>query len=90
MLIPCGSAKTDWEVELAVVIGRRPRYLDGPAAARTVIAAYALSHDVSEREFQLECSSQWDLGKSCETFNPLGPWLVTADEVGGPHASPCT
>ncbi|MDL5198786.1 fumarylacetoacetate hydrolase family protein [Streptomyces sp. ALI-76-A] len=85
VLIPRGSTRTDWEVELAVVIGRRARYLDGPAAARAVIAGYAISHDVSEREFQLEYSSQWDLGKSCETFNPLGPWLVTADEVGDPQ-----
>jgi 2-keto-4-pentenoate hydratase/2-oxohepta-3-ene-1,7-dioic acid hydratase in catechol pathway len=83
--IPRGSVKTDWEVELAVVIGRRARYLDGPQDARAVIAGYAVSHDVSEREFQLEYSSQWDLGKSCETFNPLGPWLVTADEVGDPQ-----
>ncbi|MFF6785194.1 fumarylacetoacetate hydrolase family protein [Streptomyces sp. NPDC012510] len=85
VLIPRGSVKTDWEVELAVVIGRRARYLDGPDAAREVIAGYVVSHDVSEREFQLEYSSQWDLGKSCETFNPLGPWLVTADEVGDPQ-----
>ncbi|MDX3638224.1 fumarylacetoacetate hydrolase family protein [Streptomyces sp. MB09-02B] len=85
VLIPRGSVKTDWEVELAVVIGRRARYLEGPEAARAVIAGYTVSHDVSEREFQLEYSSQWDLGKSCETFNPLGPWLVTADEVGDPQ-----
>ncbi|WP_371574348.1 fumarylacetoacetate hydrolase family protein [Streptomyces sp. NBC_01314] len=85
VLIPRGSVKTDWEVELAVVIGRRARYLDGPEAARSVIAGYAVSHDVSEREFQLEYSSQWNLGKSCETFNPLGPWLVTADEVSDPQ-----
>ncbi|MFE0450061.1 fumarylacetoacetate hydrolase family protein [Streptomyces sp. NPDC058914] len=85
VLIPRGSVKTDWEVELAVVIGRRARYLEGPAAARAVIAGYATSHDVSEREFQLEYSPQWDLGKSCETFNPLGPWLVTADEVDDPQ-----
>ncbi|MDX2681713.1 fumarylacetoacetate hydrolase family protein [Streptomyces sp. NY05-11A] len=85
VLIPRGSVKTDWEVELAIVIGRRARYLDGPGAAQAVIAGYAVSHDVSEREFQLEYSSQWDLGKSCETFNPLGPWLVTADEVGDPQ-----
>ncbi|MFJ2240751.1 fumarylacetoacetate hydrolase family protein [Streptomyces sp. NPDC087859] len=86
VLIPRGSVKTDWEVELAVVIGQRVRYLEGPQAARDVIAGYAISHDVSEREFQLEYSSQWDLGKSCETFNPLGPWLVTADEVGDPQS----
>ncbi|MDW4904218.1 fumarylacetoacetate hydrolase family protein [Streptomyces sp. ADMS] len=85
VLIPRGSVKTDWEVELAVVIGRRARYLDGHEAVRAVIAGYAISHDVSEREFQLEYSSQWDLGKSCETFNPMGPWLVTADEAGDPQ-----
>ncbi|MGW0390440.1 fumarylacetoacetate hydrolase family protein [Streptomyces sp. NPDC003042] len=85
VLIPRGSVKTDWEVELAVVIGRRARYLDGPDAARAVIAGYTISHDVSEREFQLEYSPQWDLGKSCETFNPLGPWLVTSDEAGDPQ-----
>ncbi|MER7563177.1 fumarylacetoacetate hydrolase family protein [Streptomyces sp. NPDC097941] len=81
VLIPRGSTRTDWEVELAVVIGRRARYLKGPGAARAVIAGYAISHDVSEREY----SSQWDLGKSCETFNPLGPWLISADEVGDPQ-----
>jgi 2-keto-4-pentenoate hydratase/2-oxohepta-3-ene-1,7-dioic acid hydratase in catechol pathway len=85
VLIPRGSVKTDWEVELAVVIGRRARYLPGPEEAASVIAGYAVSHDVSEREFQLEYSSQWDLGKSCETFNPLGPWLITADEAGDPQ-----
>ncbi|WP_328834860.1 fumarylacetoacetate hydrolase family protein [Streptomyces europaeiscabiei] len=85
VLIPRGSVKTDWEVELAVVIGRRARYLETPEEAAGVIAGYAISHDVSEREFQLEYSSQWDLGKSCETFNPLGPWLVTADEAGDPQ-----
>ncbi|MFJ9025797.1 fumarylacetoacetate hydrolase family protein [Streptomyces sp. NPDC102259] len=85
VLVPRGSRKTDWEVELAVVIGRRARYLAGPGEAPEVIAGYAVSHDVSEREFQLEYSPQWDLGKSCETFNPLGPWLVTADEVADPQ-----
>jgi 2-keto-4-pentenoate hydratase/2-oxohepta-3-ene-1,7-dioic acid hydratase in catechol pathway len=85
VLIPRGSVKTDWEVELAVVIGRRARYLEGPDEAAGVIAGYAVSHDVSEREFQLEYSPQWDLGKSCETFNPLGPWLVTADEIDDPQ-----
>ncbi|MGV9291383.1 fumarylacetoacetate hydrolase family protein [Streptomyces sp. NPDC003719] len=83
--IPRGSVKTDWEVELAVVIGAEARYLTGPAEAAGHIAGYAVSHDVSEREFQLEYSGQWDLGKSCETFNPLGPWLVTPDEVGDPQ-----
>ncbi|WP_035803807.1 fumarylacetoacetate hydrolase family protein [Kitasatospora mediocidica] len=84
--IPRGSVKTDWEVELAVVIGRRAQYLAEPAQAGGVIAGYAISHDVSEREFQLEYSGQWDLGKSCESFNPLGPWLVTPDELGNPQA----
>ncbi|GGV43626.1 fumarylacetoacetate hydrolase family protein [Streptomyces griseoflavus] len=83
--IPRGSVKTDWEVELAVVIGAEARYLTGPDEAAGHIAGYAVSHDVSEREFQLEYSPQWDLGKSCETFNPLGPWLVTRDEVGDPQ-----
>ncbi|MFE7979047.1 fumarylacetoacetate hydrolase family protein [Streptomyces shenzhenensis] len=82
VLIPRGSVKTDWEVELAVVIGREARYLADPAAAAKCIAGYAISNDVSEREFQLEYSPQWDLGKSCETFNPMGPWLVTPDEIG--------
>ncbi|GAA2251379.1 MULTISPECIES: fumarylacetoacetate hydrolase family protein [Kitasatospora] len=86
VLIPRGSVKTDWEVELAVVIGRTARYLTDPAGAAECIAGYAISNDVSEREFQLEYSGQWDLGKSCETFNPLGPWLVTPDEVGDPQA----
>ncbi|WP_224275060.1 fumarylacetoacetate hydrolase family protein [Streptomyces sp. LS1784] len=86
VLIPRGSVKTDWEVELAVVIGREARYLASPAEAGAHIAGYAVSNDVSEREFQLEYSAQWDLGKSCETFNPLGPWLVTPDEVGDVQA----
>lgn len=85
VLVPRGSVKTDWEIELAVVIGRTARYLDSRAAALDVIAGYAISNDVSEREFQLERGGQWDKGKSCETFNPLGPWLVTADEVGDPQ-----
>ena len=85
VLIPRGSAKTDWEVELAVVIGRTARYLDSPARALDHVAGYAISNDVSEREFQLERSHQWDLGKSCETFNPLGPYLVTTDEIPDPH-----
>ena len=84
VLIPRGSTKTDWEVELAVVIGRTARYLDSPDEALEHVAGYAISNDVSEREFQLERSPQWDLGKSCETFNPLGPYLVTADEVPDP------
>jgi 2-keto-4-pentenoate hydratase/2-oxohepta-3-ene-1,7-dioic acid hydratase in catechol pathway len=86
VLIPRGSAKTDWEVELAVVIGRTARYLDSEAEALACIAGYAISHDVSEREFQLERGGQWDKGKSCETFNPFGPWITTADAVGDPQA----
>lgn len=85
VFIPRGSVKTDWEVELGVVIGRTARYLDSPEEADAVIAGYALSHDVSERQFQLERSGQWDLGKSCETFNPFGPLLVPADEVADPQ-----
>lgn len=84
-LIPRGSVKTDWEVELAVVIGREARYLTSKADARTHIAGYAISNDISEREFQLERGGQWDKGKSCETFNPLGPWILTADEVSDPQ-----
>jgi 2-keto-4-pentenoate hydratase/2-oxohepta-3-ene-1,7-dioic acid hydratase in catechol pathway len=86
VLIPRGSVKTDWEVELAVVIGAPARYLESPEAARAVIAGYAISNDVSERAFQLERGGQWVKGKSCETFNPLGPWLVPADEVPDPQA----
>jgi 2-keto-4-pentenoate hydratase/2-oxohepta-3-ene-1,7-dioic acid hydratase in catechol pathway len=85
VLVPRESTKTDWEVELAVVIGRQTRYLPDAAAAADVIAGYAISNDVSEREFQLERGGQWDKGKSCETFNPMGPWLVTADEVPDPQ-----
>ncbi|GAA4441607.1 fumarylacetoacetate hydrolase family protein [Actinokineospora soli] len=86
VLVPRGSVKTDWEVELAVVIGRTARYVETQADALACVAGYAISHDVSEREFQLERGGQWDKGKSCETFNPLGPWLVTADEVPDPQA----
>ncbi|BCJ62004.1 2-hydroxyhepta-2,4-diene-1,7-dioate isomerase [Micromonospora endophytica] len=87
VLLPRGSSKVDWEVELAVVIGRRARYLDSPADAAAVIAGYTISNDVSERTFQLEVSGgQWSKGKCCETFNPMGPWLVTPDEVGDPQA----
>ena len=86
VLIPRGSVKTDWEVELAVVIGRTTRYLESPADAVAHIAGYAISNDVSEREFQLERGGQWDKGKNCETFNPFGPWLLTADEVAEPQA----
>ncbi|WP_412538805.1 fumarylacetoacetate hydrolase family protein [Longispora sp. K20-0274] len=86
VFIPRRSVKTDWEVELAVVIGAEARYLASPAHARACVAGYAISNDVSEREFQLERGGQWDKGKNCETFNPLGPWLLTADEVGDPQS----
>ncbi len=86
VLMPRQSVKTDYEVELAVVLGATARYLDSPQDAAAVIAGYAISNDVSEREFQIERGGQWTKGKSCETFNPLGPWLVTADEVGDPQA----
>ncbi len=79
--IPRGSTKTDWEVELGVVIGSECRYLDSPADALAHVAGYVVCNDVSEREFQLERGGQWVKGKSCETFNPCGPWLVTPDEI---------
>jgi 2,4-didehydro-3-deoxy-L-rhamnonate hydrolase len=80
--LPPDSEKGDWEVELAVVIGKEARYLDSEADAAQHIAGYAISNDVSERAYQLERGGQWVKGKSCETFNPLGPWLVTPDEIG--------
>jgi 2,4-diketo-3-deoxy-L-fuconate hydrolase len=79
--IPRGSVKTDWEVELGVVIGRRCSYLDSVADARDAIAGFCVVNDVSERAFQMERGGQWCKGKSAETFNPAGPWLVTPDEV---------
>jgi len=89
VLIPRGSRRTDWEVELAVVIGRRARYLPSPEDALACIAGYVVSNDLSEREFQIERSGgQWSKGKSCETFNPLGPWLITPDEVPDPQHLP--
>lgn len=81
VVIPRASTKTDWEVELAVVIGREASYLANEQEARRHIAGFAISNDVSEREFQLERGGQWDKGKSCPTFNPLGPWIVTTDEI---------
>ncbi|MET8949611.1 fumarylacetoacetate hydrolase family protein [Streptomyces sp. NPDC004393] len=85
VLVPRGSTKTDWEVELAVVIGRTARYVESQEEALAHVAGYAVAHDVSEREFQIERGGTWDKGKNCETFNPLGPWLVTADEVPDPQ-----
>ncbi|GAA5129822.1 fumarylacetoacetate hydrolase family protein [Haloechinothrix salitolerans] len=87
VLIPRGSTKTDWEVELGVVIARRARYLDSPDAARACIAGFVTSNDVSERDFQLgRPGGQWSKGKSCETFNPVGPWFVPAEDVADPQA----
>ncbi|GAB2558568.1 fumarylacetoacetate hydrolase family protein [Kribbella endophytica] len=87
VLVPRDSRKTDWEVELAVVIGKTARYLTSDEEALACIAGYTVSNDVSERAFQLEVSGgQWSKGKCCETFNPLGPVLVPADEVGDPQA----
>ncbi|GIH67529.1 2-hydroxyhepta-2,4-diene-1,7-dioate isomerase [Microbispora siamensis] len=79
--IPRGSTKTDWEVELGIVIGKRTSYLDAVEDAADVIAGYCVVNDVSERAFQMERGGQWVKGKSAETFNPAGPWLVTPDEI---------
>jgi 2-keto-4-pentenoate hydratase/2-oxohepta-3-ene-1,7-dioic acid hydratase in catechol pathway len=79
--IPRGSTKTDWEVELGIVIGSRTSYLASPADAAAAIAGYVLVNDVSERAFQMERGGQWSKGKSAETFNPAGPWLATPDEI---------
>ncbi|MBT3068303.1 fumarylacetoacetate hydrolase family protein [Rhodoferax sp. U11-2br] len=83
--IPRGSLKTDWEVELAVVIGQGGRYIE-EADALNHVAGYCVMNDVSERDFQLNRSGTWDKGKGCDTFGPLGPWLVTTDEVPNPQA----
>ncbi len=85
VLIPRKSVKTDWEVELGVVIGRDARYLDSVEQAKEYIAGYCISHDVSEREFQIERCGQWTKGKSCDTFNPIGPFLATQDEIADVH-----
>jgi 2,4-didehydro-3-deoxy-L-rhamnonate hydrolase len=79
--IPRGATKPDWEVELGIVIGRRTSYLDSVEEARDAIAGWTLVNDVSERAFQMERGGQWSKGKSAETFNPAGPWLVTPDEI---------
>ena len=85
VIIPRGSQKTDWEVELGVVIGKGGRYIDEADAMRHV-AGYCVINDVSEREYQIERGGTWDKGKGCDTFGPTGPWLVTADEIPDPHA----
>ncbi|GLS30060.1 2-keto-4-pentenoate hydratase/2-oxohepta-3-ene-1,7-dioic acid hydratase (catechol pathway) [Mesorhizobium albiziae] len=84
LLIPRGSKKTDWEVELGVVIGKTAKYVS-EADALNYVAGYCTVHDVSERAFQTERSGQWTKGKSCDTFGPTGPWLVTKDEVKDPQ-----
>lgn len=84
IVIPRGSEKTDWEVELAVVIGRRAKHVSRDEAMGHV-AGFAITNDVSERDFQIERQGQWTKGKSCDSFGPIGPWLVTPDEVGDPQ-----
>lgn len=80
IMLPRGSVKTDWEVELGIVIGKRARYVTKQDAMKHV-AGYVLVNDVSEREYQMERGPQWDKGKGCDTFGPIGPWLVTKDEI---------
>jgi 2-keto-4-pentenoate hydratase/2-oxohepta-3-ene-1,7-dioic acid hydratase in catechol pathway len=84
IVIPRGSQKTDWEVELGVVIGRRASYVE-EAEALDYVAGYCVANDVSEREFQIERGGTWDKGKGCDSFGPLGPWLATKDEVPDPQ-----
>jgi 2-keto-4-pentenoate hydratase/2-oxohepta-3-ene-1,7-dioic acid hydratase in catechol pathway len=84
VVLPQESVKSDWEVELGVVIGSRARYVSREDALEYV-AGYCTINDLSEREFQLERGGQWDKGKGCDTFGPIGPWLVTSDEVGDPQ-----
>jgi 2,4-diketo-3-deoxy-L-fuconate hydrolase len=84
IVLPQGSVKTDWEVELGVVIGRTARYVS-EAEALGHVAGYCVVNDVSEREYQIERGGTWDKGKGCDTFGPIGPWLVTADEVADPQ-----
>jgi 2,4-diketo-3-deoxy-L-fuconate hydrolase len=84
VMLPKDSVKGDWEVELGVILGRTARYVSEEGAL-DLVAGYVLANDVSERAFQLERGTQWDKGKGCDTFGPVGPWLVTADEVGDPQ-----
>jgi 2,4-didehydro-3-deoxy-L-rhamnonate hydrolase len=85
IMLPRGSTKTDWEVELGIIIGSRASYIS-EAQALSHVAGYCVINDVSEREYQLERSGTWDKGKGCPTFGPLGPWLVTSDEAGDPQS----
>jgi len=87
VVLPQGSVKSDWEAELGVVIGARARYVS-EADALAHVAGYCVVNDISEREYQLERGGTWDKGKGCDTFGPVGPWLVTADEVSDPQALP--
>jgi 2,4-diketo-3-deoxy-L-fuconate hydrolase len=84
LMLPKGSAKTDWEVELGVVLGSTARSVE-EAQALACVAGYCLVHDVSEREYQIERGGTWDKGKGCDTFGPVGPWLTTSDEMGDPQ-----
>ena len=85
VVLPQGSVKTDWEVELCIVIGTQARYVT-EAQALAHVAGYCVVNDISEREYQIERGGTWDKGKGCDTFGPVGPWLVTADEVGDPQS----
>ena len=87
IVIPRGSEKTDWEVELAVIIGKRAKYVS-EADALDYVACYAITNDVSERAFQIERAGQWTKGKSCDNYGQIGPWLVTRDEVADPQDLP--
>jgi len=87
VVLPRDSVKTDWEVELGVVIGTKARYVE-KAEALKYVAGYCVVNDVSEREYQLERGGTWDKGKGCDTFGPVGPWMVTSDEIADPQALP--
>ena len=84
VVLPKGSVKSDWEAELGVVIGTRARYVD-EAQALSHVAGYCVVNDISERAYQIERGGTWDKGKGCDTFGPIGPWLVTADEISDPQ-----
>ena len=87
VVLPQGSVKSDWEVELGIVIGSKARYVS-EATALKYVAGYCVVNDVSEREYQIERGGTWDKGKGCDTFGPVGPWMVTADDVPDPQALP--
>ncbi|MBR8657753.1 fumarylacetoacetate hydrolase family protein, partial [Achromobacter sp. Marseille-Q0513] len=84
VIIPRGSVKTDWEVELGIVIGKKASYVE-ESEALDYVAGYVVVNDVSEREYQIERGGQWDKGKGCDSFAPIGPWLVTRDEIADPQ-----